>query len=97
LSTSRYINNLSDEEQELTRSLAFELVRQQQRHLVISPWSLICSVLMQSGDGITVRELVRETEWLKRQATNNGGYVDWPGMYKRMVLISEIMMEKPSP
>ena len=77
-----YINNLTKEEAELTRHLAFEIVRKQQRHMVVSPWALIASVLMQSRDGISVRELVRETDWLKRQTVNVGAYVDWPGTYR---------------
>ena len=70
---------MTKEEAALTRSLAFEIVRKQQRHMVVSPWALMASVLMQSRDGVTVRQLVRETEWLKRQTVNLGAYVDWPG------------------
>ena len=75
----RYINNLTSEEAELTRSLAYEIVRRQQRHMVVSPWALMAAVLMQSREGVSVRELPRETDWLKRQLVNLGAYVDWPG------------------
>lgn len=77
--SNRYINNLTDDERELTKDLVFEIIRKQQRHLVISPWALIAAVLMQSREGISIKQLIKETEWLKRQAVNNGGYVDWPG------------------
>ena len=79
MTIGRYINNLTGEEAELTRQLAFEIIRKQQKHMVISPWALMASVLMQSREGINLRELVRETDWLKRQVVNLGAYVDWPG------------------
>lgn len=75
----RYINSLMPEEVNLTRDLAFRIVREQQKHLMISPWSLMAAVLMQSREGISVKQLIKETDWLKRQASNFGAYVDWPG------------------
>ena len=77
----RYINSLTDAEQELTQQLAFRIVRKQQANMVISPWALMATVLMQNRDGILAKQLVKETEWLKRQAANLGAYVDWPGNY----------------
>ena len=61
------------------RSLSSRIVHDQQRHLVISPWSLVAAVLMQSREGIVLSQLARETDWLKRQAANLGAYIDWPG------------------
>ena len=76
----RYINNLTSAEEKLTTEIAYLIVAQQQRHLVISPWSLMAAVLMQSGEGgISVKQLTKEAEWLKRQAYSLGAYVDWPG------------------
>jgi len=63
----------------LINDLAFHIVKQQQRHLVISPWSLMAAILMQNREGISIRQLVKEADWLKRQAYNLGAYVDWPG------------------
>lgn len=76
---SRYINSVSGDEMKLINDLAFHIVKQQQRHLVISPWSLMAAILMQNREGISVRQLVKEADWLKRQAYNLGAYVDWPG------------------
>ena len=84
----RYINDLTDDEQELTRQLAYHIVRRQQKHMVISPWALVATVLMQNRDGIPTRQLIRETEWLKRQASNLGAYVDWPGGFSFKVVIT---------
>ena len=75
----RYINNLQDPEQYLMKQLAYKLVRQQQAHMVISPWALMATVLMQNRDGIQLKLLLKEVDWLKRQAYNFGAYVDWPG------------------
>lgn len=75
----RYINSVSGEEMKLINDLAFHIVKQQQRHLVISPWSLMAAILMQNREGISIRQLVKEADWLKRQAYNLGAYVDWPG------------------
>ena len=47
--------------------------------MIITPWALISTVLMQNRDGIPVKDLVREVEWLKRHGSNLGFYVDWPG------------------
>jgi glycerol-3-phosphate O-acyltransferase len=75
----RYINNLTDKEQMVTKELAYKIVLVQQQHLVISPWSLIAAVLMQTREGISFHQLIKEVEWLKQQVYNLGGYVDWPG------------------
>ena len=61
------------------KDLSHHMVLRQQQHLVISPWSLMATVLVQNRDGITVKDLIKEVEWLKRQCYNLGTYVDWPG------------------
>ena len=63
----------------LIKDLVFEVVRRHQRHMVVSPWSLLATVFMQSRDGISIKQLISESDWLKRQAQNFGAYVDWPG------------------
>lgn len=75
----RYINNLPPEEIKVIRSLSYHILRCQQKHMVISPWSLIAAVLMQNPDGISMTQLLREVDWLKRQAYNLAAYIDWPG------------------
>ncbi|XP_067681176.1 dihydroxyacetone phosphate acyltransferase-like [Haliotis asinina] len=74
----RYIASLTTEEQRLLQRFGHSIVLRHQKHMVISPWSLISAVLMQSPSGVSVRQLVREVEWLKRQASNLGAYIDWP-------------------
>ncbi|KAK3576755.1 hypothetical protein CHS0354_014568 [Potamilus streckersoni] len=74
----RYIVSLSDQEQHLIRHLSYDMVIQQQKHMVISPFAMIAAVLLQNREGIHLRNLVREVEWLKRQSSNLGAYIDWP-------------------
>lgn len=64
---------------ELIKNVAYDVVRLHQRHMVVSPWALMATVLLQNREGISVMQLVRESDWLKRQAQNYGAYVDWPG------------------
>ena len=68
------------------KDLSHHMVLRQQQHLVISPWSLMATVLVQNRDGITVKDLIKEVEWLKRQCYNLGTYVDWPGKKRREVI-----------
>ena len=63
-------------------------MRRQQGHMIITPWALISTVLMQNRDGIPVKDLVREVEWLKRHGSNLGFYVDWPGRKSCLPLLS---------
>lgn len=74
----RYMVSLTGEEQNLIRELGHHMVLVHQQHMVISPWSMMAAVLVQSQQGITLRELVREVDWLKRLASNLGAYIDWP-------------------
>lgn len=75
----RYINNLTSGERGVVKKLSYEILRVQQQHFVISPWSLMAAILMQNPDGIAVKQMVKEVNWLKRQAYNLAAYVDWPG------------------
>lgn len=74
----RYIVSLTSEEQSLIRTLGHHMVLVHQHNMVISPWSMVSAVLMQTQQGMTVRALVHEVEWLKRLASNLGAYIDWP-------------------
>jgi len=57
--------------------------------MAISPWSIIAAVLLQNLEGIPLKQLLKEVEWLKRQASNLGAYIDWPGIY---VLVSNLVV-----
>lgn len=75
----RYIVSLTQEEQQLIHLLGHHIVQIHQHNMVISPWVMIAAVLVQSQQGVMVKEMVREVEWVKRLASNLGAYIDWPG------------------
>lgn len=74
----RYIASLTFQEQALIQKLSYDITLQQLRNMAIAPWSIIAAVLLQNLDGIHMKQLLREVEWLKRQASNLGAYIDWP-------------------
>ncbi|XP_005103445.1 dihydroxyacetone phosphate acyltransferase [Aplysia californica] len=74
----RYMASLTHQEQDIIKKLAHQMVLTHQKHMVVSPWAMMAMVLMQSQEGITLRQLAREVDWLKRQAANLGAYIDWP-------------------
>jgi len=75
----RYMASLTGQEQDVIKKLGHQMVLTHQKHMVVQPWSLMAMVLMQGPlDGITLRQLAREVDWLKRQASNLGAYIDWP-------------------
>ncbi|KAK6997966.1 dihydroxyacetone phosphate acyltransferase [Biomphalaria glabrata] len=74
----RYIASLTNQEQDLIKKLGHHMVLTHQKHMVVSPWNMMAAVLMQCQEGISVRQLAKEVEWVKRQASNMGAYIDWP-------------------
>ena len=85
----RYIASLSFQEQALLQNLSYEVTLLQLRNMAISPWSIIAAVLLQNLEGIPVKQLMKEVDWLKRQASNLGAYIDWPGRLKNCHVIIE--------
>ncbi|XP_041353504.1 dihydroxyacetone phosphate acyltransferase-like isoform X2 [Gigantopelta aegis] len=75
----RYIASLTSEEQLHLQVLGHQIILQHLKNMIICPWSLVAAVLMQCNGGVSVRHIVKEVEWLKRQASNLGARIDWPG------------------
>jgi len=73
------VSNITDDEETLVEEVGYGIIRQLQRGMVLSVWSLVASLLLQNPMGITVEELVESVLWLKRHANNVGAYIDWPG------------------
>ena len=73
----------------MIQKLGYDITLQQLRNMAISPWSIIAAVLLQNLEGIPLKQLLKEVEWLKRQASNLGAYIDWPGIY---VLVSNLVV-----
>ena len=71
--------SLTGQEQEIIKRLGHQMVLTHQKNMVVSPWAMMAVVLMQTQGGISLRQLAKEVEWVKRQAANLGAYIDWPG------------------
>ncbi len=70
---------MSDEEQEFVHDVAYTTQIQQIKHMVISPWILCASIIMQkSHQGISFDDLCKDAEWLKGVAVSLGAHVYWP-------------------
>lgn len=63
----------------MIRVFGHHVVLVHQHNMVISVWSMVAAILVQSQQGVTVRQMLREVEWMKRLASNLGAYIDWPG------------------
>lgn len=65
--------------------LAHVMVRLQEGASVISPWSLVACLLLQTpvtlllGQGLSWRRLAEKTLWLRKLALEFGGRLNWPG------------------
>lgn len=75
----RYIVSLFKEEIEFFKILGYDVVMKYLKYMVIFFWFLIVFVLVQNKEGIIVKQLIREVEWIKRQVFNLGVYIDWLG------------------
>ncbi|XP_042562740.1 dihydroxyacetone phosphate acyltransferase [Clupea harengus] len=68
----------SNEIQSFVNDTAYQLVRMQEENMVLKPWVLIATVLMQNLDGMELSQLVEQTVWLRDLARSFGAFLDWP-------------------
>uniref|UniRef100_A0A4W3H8S5 Glyceronephosphate O-acyltransferase n=1 Tax=Callorhinchus milii TaxID=7868 RepID=A0A4W3H8S5_CALMI len=59
-------------------AIGHRMVLLQQKNMVISPWPLMATVLMQNLPGIPLLDVIRKTLWLKEIAEAFGAFIDWP-------------------
>ncbi|XP_032877710.1 dihydroxyacetone phosphate acyltransferase isoform X1 [Amblyraja radiata] len=59
-------------------AVGHKLVLLQQKNMVISPWVLMATVIIQNLPGLTLTELTRQTLWLRTIAEVFGASIDWP-------------------
>ncbi|XP_062406148.1 dihydroxyacetone phosphate acyltransferase [Sardina pilchardus] len=58
---------------------AYQLVRLQEENMVLKPWVLIATLLMQNLEsGMELSQLVEQTVWLRDLARSFGAFLDWP-------------------
>ncbi|KAL6095701.1 gnpat [Pungitius sinensis] len=63
--------------------LAYLMVRTQEEGVLISPWSLMACLLLQTPvlteDGLPWHQLAEKTLWLKKLVLDFGAHMNWPG------------------
>lgn len=47
--------------------------------MVLKPWVLIATLLLQNPDGLDLSSLAEQTDWLRHLALAFGAFLDWPG------------------
>lgn len=66
--------------------LAHLVVRKQEEGSQISPWSLMCGLLLQvptrvlTEEGLPWHQLTEKTLWLRKLALDFGARLNWPGV-----------------
>lgn len=73
----------SEEPQAFVSVVAHGIIRLQERGMVISPWSLMAIILLQSPGGLGLDALTQRTAWLRELVLKFGAHLDWPGKSKR--------------
>ncbi|XP_072032071.1 dihydroxyacetone phosphate acyltransferase-like [Amphiura filiformis] len=93
----RFIFSLSDEEQEFVRDMAYTTQLQQIKYMVVSPWILCASLIMQkTQQGISFDELCKDAEWLKGVVVSIGAHVYWPtGRSVQSIIKSALQVHHP--
>ncbi|XP_036405351.1 dihydroxyacetone phosphate acyltransferase [Megalops cyprinoides] len=69
----------SEDCQAFVNTTAHTIVHLQEENMVLSPWSLMATILMQNLEGMDWDSLARQTQWLKELALGFGAHLDWPG------------------
>lgn len=68
----------SEEIQKFVSDVAYKVELLQIENMVLSPWILIATVLLQNLPAIDIELLVEKTLWLKGLTQAFGGFLDWP-------------------
>ncbi|XP_051951468.1 dihydroxyacetone phosphate acyltransferase isoform X2 [Xyrauchen texanus] len=68
----------STDTQTFLNDAAFRLVRIQEENMVLKPWVLIATLLLQNPDGLDRCSLTEQTDWLRYLALSLGAFLDWP-------------------
>ncbi|XP_033846789.1 dihydroxyacetone phosphate acyltransferase [Periophthalmus magnuspinnatus] len=80
--TPRYIPMRPNEDvQTFVNDTAYRLVRAQEENMVLKPWVLLATILLQAEDlerGIPLEELTEQALWLRDLCRQYGGFLHWP-------------------
>ncbi|KAL2081889.1 hypothetical protein ACEWY4_021707 [Coilia grayii] len=78
----------TNEAQSFVNDTAYQLVRMQEENMVLKPWVLIATFLMQNLEGMELSQLVEQTVWLRDLARSFGAFLDWPDHTSSMKVVS---------
>ncbi|XP_072300167.1 dihydroxyacetone phosphate acyltransferase isoform X2 [Eucyclogobius newberryi] len=80
--TPRYIpKRPSEDVQTFVNDTAYRLVRAQEENMVLKPWVLLATILLNVEDpesGISLEELTEQALWLRDLCRQYGGFLHWP-------------------
>uniref|UniRef100_A0A8C9SP56 Glyceronephosphate O-acyltransferase n=2 Tax=Scleropages formosus TaxID=113540 RepID=A0A8C9SP56_SCLFO len=77
----------SEDIQAFVNTTAHLVLHLLEENMVLSPWSLMATILMQNLEGMELNVLTQQTLWLKGLVTSFGAHLDWPAQ----VPISEVV------
>ncbi|KAJ8009067.1 hypothetical protein DPEC_G00084990 [Dallia pectoralis] len=66
------------ETQSFVNDTAYRIVRLQENNMVLKPWVLMVSILLQNPEGLELSSLAEQTLWLRGLAQTYGAFLDWP-------------------
>ncbi|KAL0967426.1 hypothetical protein UPYG_G00252060 [Umbra pygmaea] len=67
-----------EETQSFVNDTAYRIVRLQEDSMVLKPWVLMASLLLQNLEGLELSVLTEQTLWLRGLAQCYGAFMDWP-------------------
>ncbi|XP_066549137.1 dihydroxyacetone phosphate acyltransferase [Amia ocellicauda] len=67
-----------EDTQAFVNNTAYRIERLQEDNMVLRPWVLIATILMQNLEGIDFAILTEKTAWLRGLAQSFGAFLDWP-------------------
>uniref|UniRef100_A0A674EFU1 Glyceronephosphate O-acyltransferase n=1 Tax=Salmo trutta TaxID=8032 RepID=A0A674EFU1_SALTR len=67
-----------EETQSFVNDTAYRIVRLQEDNMVLKPWVLMASLLLQNLEGLELSVLTEQTLWLRGLALSYAAFLDWP-------------------
>ncbi|XP_035650117.1 dihydroxyacetone phosphate acyltransferase [Oncorhynchus keta] len=67
-----------EETQSFVNDTAYRIVRLQEDNMVLKPWVLMASLLLQNLEGLELSVLTEQTIWLRGLALSYAAFLDWP-------------------
>ncbi|KAL2082617.1 hypothetical protein ACEWY4_022435 [Coilia grayii] len=81
----------SEDTQTFVSLVAHGVVCLQEKGAILSPWSLMALILLQSPEGLSLDTLTQRTVWLRGLALTFGAHLDWPAQVSEKEVMSSSM------